>query len=343
MIAAPEETKGDVWYVYDGECPLCRTAARALRIREAVGELHLVNAREASDHPVVQEINARGLDIDKGTVIKFGGNFYHGGDAMVMMALLGSRAGWFNRMNALLFRSESFARFCYPAIRSGRNFLLWLKGVGQIHNLEQARSDKVSIFANIFGEQWAQLPPVMHKHYANRSYSRDVVTVKGHLDVEPGWWAKLLSPLLRLAGALVPHTGKQVPVTVYFRSEPNSAAFCLDRHFHFPDREPYRFFSRMAEIKGDDVVEWMRFGVGWRTRCYYDGKLVIMEHRGYVWRVFGQLLPIPLGLMLGTGYAEEEALSDDRFRMRMTITHPLFGKVYEYRGEFTITGMSLEQ
>lgn len=136
MITPLENAKGDAWYVYDGECPLCRTAARALRIREAVGKLHLINAREEIHHPVIQEINARGLDLDKGTVIKFGENFYHGGDAMVVMALLGSSTGWFNRMNAALFRSPSFAQFCYPAIRSGRNLLLWFKGVGQIRNLE---------------------------------------------------------------------------------------------------------------------------------------------------------------------------------------------------------------
>ncbi len=137
MIKPPAEAKGDVWYVYDGECPLCRMAATALRIRSAVGQLHLVNAREETLHPVIQEINAQGLDIDKGMVIKFGGRLYHGGDAMVMMALLGSRSGWFNRLNAILFPSPSFAKFFYPPIRGMRNLLLWLKGVEQIRNLEK--------------------------------------------------------------------------------------------------------------------------------------------------------------------------------------------------------------
>ena len=72
-----------------------RTAARALRIRERRRQLHFIDARQEPDHPVMLEINSRGLDIDKGTVIEFGGNFYHGGDTMVVMALLGSRLGWF--------------------------------------------------------------------------------------------------------------------------------------------------------------------------------------------------------------------------------------------------------
>jgi len=60
-------------------------------------------------HLITQEINAHGLDIDKGMVIKFGNNFYHGGNTMTIMALLGSRYGWFKKMNAVFFCSKSFA------------------------------------------------------------------------------------------------------------------------------------------------------------------------------------------------------------------------------------------
>jgi hypothetical protein len=202
---------------------------------------------------------------------------------------------------------------------------------------------KAPIFRRIFGKEWDSLPPVMHKHYANRAYSNDLVTAEGHLDVFMGWWAKLLSPFMHVTGALVPYGGEHIPVTVHFRSETHSNAFCLDRYFHFPKRKPFRFFSRMSEISGGDVVEWMKFGVGWRTRCTYDGRLVVLEHRGYVLRLMGFIIPIPLELLLGVGYAEEEALSDDSFRMRMTITHRLFGKVYEYKGQFTVKEMTLDQ
>lgn len=342
-MIAPQEAKGDAWYVYDGECPLCRTAARALRIREAVGQLHLINAREEADHPVIHEINARGLDIDKGTVIKFGGNFYHGGDAMVMMALLGSRSGWFNRMNALLFRSEAFARFCYPAIRGCRNLLLRLKGVGQIHNLEQANRSCAPTFQPIFGEQWAHLPPVMHKHYANRPYCRDVVTVEGVMKVEVSPFARLLAPILRITGALVPYEGENIPVTVHFRSEPNSNIYVFDRIFHFPGKPPYNFRSRMQPVGGNEIVEFMRIGIGWRASYRWDGSKIVMAHRGYVVRLFGKLQRLPLELLLGSGNAWEEAIDDNHFRMYMDIRHKLWGKVYAYSGEFTVTEMALDR
>jgi predicted DCC family thiol-disulfide oxidoreductase YuxK len=130
------EVPGDVWFVYDGQCPICSVAAHALQIKKSVGNLHLVNAREDKDHPLLKEVNERQLDLDDGMVLKYRDGYYHGEDALHMMALLGSGQGWFNRMNASLFRSKLFARLFYPAMRAIRNMLLRLKGVPKIRNLK---------------------------------------------------------------------------------------------------------------------------------------------------------------------------------------------------------------
>ncbi len=132
-----KEAKGDVWFVYDGDCPICNMAAQALRIRKAVGNLHTLNAREDSTHPLLLEIKARQLSLDDGMVIKFQDTFYHGADALNLMALLGTGQGWFNRMNAWLFRSKATARFCYPTMRAVRNLLLRVKNVPPLRNLKQ--------------------------------------------------------------------------------------------------------------------------------------------------------------------------------------------------------------
>jgi hypothetical protein len=55
---------GDVWLVYDGECPVCTTYCKHARIRDAVGRLHLVDARQPG--ALMDEITAAGLDIDQG-------------------------------------------------------------------------------------------------------------------------------------------------------------------------------------------------------------------------------------------------------------------------------------
>jgi predicted DCC family thiol-disulfide oxidoreductase YuxK len=131
-----EKMKENVWFIYDGDCPLCLMGATHLRIKQAVGRLYLLNIRETErDHPLIQEINEHHLNLDKGMVIKMGGRLYQGADALHVMALIGSNAGWFNRLNAILFKSERMARFCYPALRAARNLLLRIKGVSQIRNL----------------------------------------------------------------------------------------------------------------------------------------------------------------------------------------------------------------
>lgn len=328
-------SKDDVWFVYDGECPICNHAAHALRIRKAVGQLHLVDARREASHPLVAEINARGYNLDESMVIKYGNSFYRGPEALGLMSLLGTGIGWFNRMNALLFRYKPVATYCYPFMRAIRNTLIRFKGVSKLQNLKRVNADK-PIFQSIFGEAWNDLPPVMHHHYANRPFSHDVVTVEGIMEVSASPLACALSPLLRLTGALVPYEGKNIPVTVRFRSELHSDAFCFDREFRFPGKAPYHFRSRMMPIDGNEVIEYMGLGIGWRAAYSYTSGKVRLTHKGYVWRIFGQPLSIPLELVLGKGYAEEEALTDHSFRMMMKIRHPWFGKTYSYAGTFQI-------
>lgn len=198
------------------------------------------------------------------------------------------------------------------------------------------------IFKSIYDEQWNDLPPVLLKHYANRPYSNDVVTVEGILQVKLSLFARLLSPVFRITGALVPYSGENIPVTVHFRSEPDSTTYIFDRTFHFPGRSPYRFRSRIIPIGGDEAIELMPIGIGWHARHYFNGEKTIMEHRGFKIKLFGKFIPIPLEFILGKGYAEEKATGDNSFHMYMDLRHPLFGKIFSYTGEFSLKGTSIE-
>lgn len=124
-----------VWFVYDGQCPLCMMGATHFKVREAVGELHLLDAREQSDHPLMQEINRLGLNLDEGMVIKFKNTCYQGPDALQVMAMLGTGSGWFNRINACMFKSKTLSVLIYPSFRGARNLILKMKGIEKINNL----------------------------------------------------------------------------------------------------------------------------------------------------------------------------------------------------------------
>ena len=104
--------------VYDGDCPLCSAFVKRLRIASAVGELELVNAREGG--PVVEAVRRRGLDLDEGMVLVLGEDAWHGEEALHRIALMSTRYGWLNRLNASLFSHRTLSRLAYPALRAGR-------------------------------------------------------------------------------------------------------------------------------------------------------------------------------------------------------------------------------
>jgi predicted DCC family thiol-disulfide oxidoreductase YuxK len=124
-----------VWLVYDGECPVCRTYCHYIRIRQATGQLHLVDARQPG--ALMDEITAAGLDIDQGMVLKMSGQLYYGADAMHMLTLLSTPSGLFNRLNYYLFSTRLGSRMLYPLGKAVRNLVLKVLGISYIENLKQ--------------------------------------------------------------------------------------------------------------------------------------------------------------------------------------------------------------
>ena len=122
---------GALVLVYDGECPVCSAYVRYVRIKESVGRVILVNARDGG--PWVDQVVQAGLNLDDGMVLIYGGRLYHGADCVHMLALLSSKSGFFNRVNAAAFKYPGFARFLYPILRAGRNLLLRLLGRTPLH------------------------------------------------------------------------------------------------------------------------------------------------------------------------------------------------------------------
>lgn len=191
------------------------------------------------------------------------------------------------------------------------------------------------IFKTVFGSAWQTIPPVFQKRYINRPFCHDISTVEGAMDISYSKTMSWMMPIFRLIHILAPYRGKNVPVTVDIRSQIDSDTVSLNRKFYFPDKKPYEFNARMQVVKMNDVIEHMSFGLSWRNHCFYDGKKVVMQHKGYVWRIFGLNIPLPLEFILGSGHAEEEALDDNSYKLTMTLSHPLFGVTYSCSGNLS--------
>lgn len=112
--------------VYDGECPFCSRYVGYMRLRESVGPVRLLDARQGG--LLVEHIVGLGYDLDEGMILRLNGRYYHGADCVNALALLSSRSGAFNRINAMIFRHPVLARHLYPIMRTGRNLTLRLLG-----------------------------------------------------------------------------------------------------------------------------------------------------------------------------------------------------------------------
>lgn len=194
------------------------------------------------------------------------------------------------------------------------------------------------VFQDILGADWHRLGEVIRRHYFLRPFSSDYICVRGTMhEVSHSAIARLLIPMARLFGALVPYRGREVPIEVHYTTRLDDGTIHWDRVFHFPGRTPFHFRSHMECVGGSRVIEFVRFGVGMRLNVTAEDGALVFRDAGYIWRLFGVDVPLPMGLLMGRAYVEERPIVADHFSMRMTLTHPLFGELFRYNGSFTLT------
>lgn len=126
--------------VFDKQCPACSKYCELVQSSADPGSVSLIDARDKSD--LMDEITSRGLDIDEGMVVSVEGELHYGGKAIHALAKMDSGRGLFNHANRVLFRNRHVAKALYPCLRSVRNLLLKLLGVGRINNLGVNGRDK---------------------------------------------------------------------------------------------------------------------------------------------------------------------------------------------------------
>lgn len=211
--------------------------------------------------------------------------------------------------------------------------------VHRVNGMAEGSNSKEPVFKQLLGERWNELGPVIREHYFLRPYSADAVSVDGiMLEVKHSRVAKLLLPMFQFFGALVPYAGVNVPVVVHYRCQPTERRIYWRRVFRFPKRAEFHFRSYMEPVANGEMIEFVRFGVGMRLAVTAEAGALVFRDKGYVWRIGSLLVPLPLGWLLGSAYIEERPISDTEFSMQMTLTHPWFGELFQYRGRFVLPG-----
>ena len=186
------------------------------------------------------------------------------------------------------------------------------------------------MFRNILSTQWSSLSPVLQQHYGIKN--GEEFRVQGQLAVKHGKFIKLLMPLIRLTGALVPVEGQSFIVTV--ENKRIGDTFYWHRQFK-KDNMVYEFNSKMQQFE-NDIIEFVGLGIGIRMGLNVLNGGLVYEDKGYVIKIGSKLMPIPLHLLIGKSVIEEFVNSNNLhdFDMRFVVKHPWFGFAFSYEGYF---------
>lgn len=187
-----------------------------------------------------------------------------------------------------------------------------------------------NIMQTALGESWNQLPPGLKAHYQGFSSQED-----GFLNIEYPKWMQPYLTFLRLFGALVNRAEQRVATRV-IKEEQKGQSFWR-RTMTFSDGRQIKFNSRWVYAGGNEVLEyvnpWMALRMSMEVKngeLYYEGLNLIIQ--------LGRLrIPVPEWLVLGHTSIRETALENRRFAMDFRMTHPWFGEVFRYAGEFVVS------
>ncbi|MEO1040912.1 MAG: DCC1-like thiol-disulfide oxidoreductase family protein [Pseudomonadota bacterium] len=118
--------------LYDGDCPFCVNYVRFTRLRQRVGQVDLVNAREAPE--LVERYASMGFDIDESFIVDTGEAVLgHGGAMAFIHAHLAP--SW---TGLWLVAHPRLLNVVYPGLRALRNGSLKVLGVPPIRARDHA-------------------------------------------------------------------------------------------------------------------------------------------------------------------------------------------------------------
>lgn len=152
------------------------------------------------------------------------------------------------------------------------------------------------------------------------------------MDIEfPGW----MRPVLRIAsalGALVHRQGREVRTEVHKHMHGSQQHW--QRFMTYEDGQKLQFHSICDSPKDSTIVEWVNPWLGLQTRLHVANSRLFYEGECMLLKLGPWSLKIPENWLLGHTTIEEWALSDGRFEMDFRLTHPWWGQIFRYAGQF---------
>jgi hypothetical protein len=204
---------------------------------------------------------------------------------------------------------------------------------------------QLPVIRKALGEAWYELGNIVRQHYDISPGTASSMLIEGVMsEVYHSPIAKLFLLPGRLFGALVPYRGRNIPTQVRnWTQTDNAKAMFWYRTLRFPCRLPVVFRSRMEHVGDNEIIEYVRFGMGIRMLLCVRDSALVYESAGYIWRIGAISIPIPGWAILGDAVIIEKPLSENAFHIDFVIRHPVFGRTFSYSGNFAIAAVETDR
>jgi hypothetical protein len=189
----------------------------------------------------------------------------------------------------------------------------------------------MSLMQQVLADDWHKLPPVIQQHYQLEDGQQNCL--EGSMTIA---YPKFLFPmiwLIHLFGGLVLWSGDAVQTRVQKKAGADGVLH-WQRIMTYPDGKIDYFRSQMRYVTEHELIETTGFGFGLRLKVEVCNGDLLYRSNGHFWQCEKFRVIIPDWLVLGSATISEHALSADEFYLDFTITHPLWGEAYSYRGNF---------
>jgi hypothetical protein len=183
------------------------------------------------------------------------------------------------------------------------------------------------IMQQALGSDWNKLPIALQTHYDERAN-----TDSGSMDIEYPRYMQPYLFLMHKLGGLLDRRASKAP-TIVKKSIVDGRQFWR-RTITYPDGKIITFNSAWRYVGGNQLIEYVNAVLGLKMAVHVQGEELHYEGVSFVAKLGSFHLPIPEWLVLGHTTIVERALSSSRFAMDFRVTHPLFGQVFRYAGEF---------
>ena len=187
----------------------------------------------------------------------------------------------------------------------------------------------MSLMQQALGADWDRLPAGLKAHH------QAAATIeRGELDIDyPRFMQPVLS-VLGILGALVNRRGRRVPTVVDKHVE--SGRQHWRRTIRYPGGRTQRFDSVWVLAGPGQLIEFVNPMLALQMAVSVEGDRLLYRGVRYLVKLGAWMLPVPEWLVLGHTRIVEQAIGENRFAMDFRLTHPLFGPVFRYAGEFEV-------